>query len=79
MAAMRSSRTAVIYGLLYVPFALGSGAAPLVFGRWFDAHKDYNGILMISVGILIVSAALLLLLGRYRVYADEAISSTSAT
>ncbi len=68
-----------IYGLLYVSFALGSGAAPLVFGRWFDAHKNYSGILMISLGILLVSAALLLLLGRYRVYADEEISSTNMT
>jgi predicted MFS family arabinose efflux permease len=61
---------AAIYGILYVCFALGSGLAPLVFGRDFDAHGNYHLALIASSAALVASAASLMLLGRYRVFAD---------
>lgn len=61
---------AAIYGILYVCFAIGSGTAPLVFGRDFDAHGNYHLALMLSSVVLVAAAAALLTLGRYRVFAD---------
>lgn len=55
-----------IYGILYVCFAVGSGAAPLLYGHDFDAHGTYHLSLLTSSAALVVAAALLLLLGRYR-------------
>ena len=63
---------AAIYGILYVCFALGSGLAPLVFGRDFDAHGNYHLALTLSSVALVAAAATLLALGRYRVFDDPA-------
>lgn len=60
-----------IYGILYVFFALGAGFGPLLLGRDFDATGSYERALFISAIALIVSAASLLLLGRYRKFSDE--------
>jgi MFS family permease len=60
-----------IYGALYACFALGAGLGPVVFGRWFDAHGDYGGILIASAAMLVVGAASLLALGSYRRFEPE--------
>lgn len=57
---------ATIYGVLYVAFASGAGVGPLVFGWAFDRQGNYDAALFVSSIALIASAALLLLLGRYR-------------
>ena len=57
-----------IYGSLYGFFALGAGIGPVVFGRAFDATGNYDGPLMLSAGLLVLGAVLLLLLGRYRTF-----------
>ncbi|MFM2044953.1 MAG: hypothetical protein RLY86_3529 [Pseudomonadota bacterium] len=54
-----------IYGSMYGFFALGAGFGPVLFGRSFDATGSYDSILLTSAGVLVVSAASLLLLGRY--------------
>lgn len=56
----------VIYGALYGFFALGAGFGPVVFGAGFDKSGSYAGPLHVSAGLLLASAVLLLLLGRYR-------------
>lgn len=61
---------AAIYGILYVCFALGSGLAPLVFGRDFDAHGSYHLSLLGSAVALVAAAASLLTLGRYRAFSE---------
>lgn len=61
-----------IYGSLYGFFALGAGIGPVVFGRAFDATGHYDGPLMLSAGLLVLGALLLLLLGRYRTFAPPA-------
>jgi MFS family permease len=57
-----------IYGVLYVCFALGAGFGPLVYGVAFDLAGNYHLSLIVSAGVLIVSAVSLLLLGRYRTF-----------
>lgn len=61
-----------IYGSLYGFFALGAGIGPVVFGRAFDATGNYDGPLMLSAGLLVLGAVLLLLLGRYRTFGAAA-------
>lgn len=68
---------AAIYGILYVCFALGSGLAPLVFGHDFDAHGNYHLALIASAAALTASAASLMLLGRYRVFAATSAAADS--
>jgi MFS family permease len=63
---------AAIYGVLYVAFSLGSGVGPLIFGRVFDTTGSYRTALITSSVVLVVSAATLLLLGRYRDFATAA-------
>lgn len=55
-----------IYGALYGFFALGAGFGPVVFGAGFDKSGSYAGPLHVSAGLLLASAVLLLLMGRYR-------------
>jgi len=55
-----------VYGALYGFFALGAGFGPVVFGAGFDQSGSYAGPLHVSAGLLLASAVLLLLLGRYR-------------
>jgi MFS family permease len=62
---------AAIYGILYVFFAMGSGFGPLGFGWDYDLHGNYDVALMASFVMLLIAAASFLLLGRYRVFADE--------
>ncbi|MFZ2998666.1 hypothetical protein [Sphingobium sp.] len=64
---------AAIYGILYVFFAMGSGFGPLGFGWDYDAHGSYDLVLKASFVMLLLAAAAFLLLGRYRVFAEEPI------
>lgn len=66
-----------IYGSLYGFFALGAGIGPVVFGRAFDADGNYDSPLMLSAGLLVLGAVLLLLLGRYRTFPPSADSQTA--
>ena len=47
---------------------LGKGG----IGRAFDATGNYDGPLMLSAGLLVAGAVLLLLLGRYRTFGATA-------
>lgn len=59
---------ATIYGALYGFFALGAGFGPVIFGRAFDKTGSYDSILMVSMGLLLAGALILLTLGRYGVF-----------
>lgn len=60
-----------IYGALYGFFALGAGVGPFFFARDFDDTQSYAVMLHLSCGLFIVPALLILLMGRYRVFAGE--------
>jgi predicted MFS family arabinose efflux permease len=55
-----------IYAGIYGAFALGSAIGPVIFGRAFDQDRNYVFPLTLSSGFLLISALLLLSLGRYR-------------
>jgi predicted MFS family arabinose efflux permease len=61
----------VVYAGIYSAFALGAGIGPKVFGRYYDLSGSYQAPLMLSAVMMIVSALLLLTLGRYRNFAEK--------
>lgn len=54
-----------IYGVLYMPFAIGSAISPIVYGMVRDRTGSYDLILMVAMGMFAAGGALLLALGRY--------------
>ncbi|GAB4473032.1 MAG: MFS transporter [Erythrobacter tepidarius] len=54
-----------IYGMLYMPFGLGSAASPVIYAQVFDRSGSYDPVLTLAIGAFIAGGALLLLLGRY--------------
>ncbi len=57
-----------IYGLLYMPFGLGSAISPAIYGAVRDATGNYDAMLMVAMGLFAVGAVLPLALGRYPVF-----------
>ena len=60
-----------IYGALYGFFALGAGLGPVFFGANFDRTQGYGLSLHLACGLFLGPALLMLLLGRYRVFAGS--------
>lgn len=56
-----------IFGAVIAFFMVGAGIAPPLFGAIAQAYQGYTVMLMISVGLLLISIALFLALGRYPV------------
>jgi len=56
----------VIYAGIYAAFALGAAIGPVAFGWSYDVTGNYIIPLLLSAGLMLVSAALLLTLGRYQ-------------
>ena len=54
-----------IFGAIIAFFTVGAGIAPPLFGAFAQAYQGYTVILTISVGLLLLSIALFLALGRY--------------
>ncbi len=65
-----------IYGSLYGFFALGAGIGPVVFGMAYDKSGSYAQPLLMSAGLFLIGAVLLLCLGRYRKF--EPVTVTEA-
>jgi MFS family permease len=63
-----------IYGTLYGFFALGSGVAPAVYGRAFDASGSFTRAVSLGAAAMLCGGLLLLLLGPYRFRAPHAAS-----
>jgi OFA family oxalate/formate antiporter-like MFS transporter len=59
-----------IYGMLYMPFGVGSAISPAIYGAVRDATGSYDAILVVASGLFLVGALLPLLLGRYPTAAD---------
>lgn len=64
-----------IFGLVYAFFTVGAGIAPPIYGAAAQAWGGYNTILGISIGLLALSIALFLSLGRYPVQGGAASSA----
>jgi MFS family permease len=54
-----------IYGILYMPFAIGSAISPILYGSVRDATGNYDAILAAAIGMFTVGGLVLLALGRY--------------
>lgn len=54
-----------IYGMLYMPFGLGSAISPVLYGRVRDVTGSYDGMLQAAMILFAVGAVLLITLGRY--------------
>lgn len=54
-----------IYGVLYMPFGIGSAISPIVYGMVRDHTGNYDLILLAAMLCFAAGGALLLLLGRY--------------
>lgn len=55
-----------IYGTMYAFFGLGSGIAPLIYGRAFDATHSFTAVVTLGAAAMCIGGLLLLLLGPYR-------------
>ncbi len=54
-----------IYGFLYAAWTLGSGTAPVVTSRVYDATGSHSLILWVYVGLFALSAVMIARLGAY--------------
>ncbi len=54
-----------IYGVLYMPFGIGSAISPILYGAVRDASGNYDAMLTAATVMFAVGGALLLTLGRY--------------
>ncbi|WP_218036678.1 MFS transporter [Sphingobium sp. EM0848] len=54
-----------IYGVLYMPFAIGSAISPIVYGMVRDRTGSYDLILGVAMAMFAIGGVLLLALGRY--------------
>ena len=54
-----------IYGLLYMPFGIGSAISPILYGASRDATGSYDTMLGVAIVLFATGGALLLTLGRY--------------
>lgn len=61
-----------IYGVLYMPFGIGSAISPIIYGMVRDRTGSYDAILLASMILFTVGGLLLLTLGRYPAARDDA-------
>lgn len=54
-----------IYGVLYMPFGIGSAVSPILYGAVRDATGSYDAMLSAAIFMFAGGGALLLALGRY--------------
>ena len=54
-----------LYGLLYLPFGVGSAISPILYGRVRDVTGSYDAMLTAAMIMFAAGGALLLLLGAY--------------
>lgn len=60
-----------IYGMLYLPFGVGSAISPIIYGIVRDRTGSYDNMLLTAMVMFAVGGALLLALGRYPTWGRE--------
>lgn len=61
---------ALIYGLIYAAFGLGSGTSPIIFNILRGGDADYSNVLKMVAAGFIIGAVLLLSLGKYKDFSE---------
>lgn len=56
-----------LFGIAFSGYGLGAVIGPIGLGAWFDRHGSYDVPLLVLPAMLLVSAALVMSLGRYRI------------
>jgi MFS family permease len=54
-----------VYGILFASFLLGTSTGPVVYGMAFEALGSYVWILLVSIGLMLMSAGITLKLPEY--------------
>ena len=54
-----------VYGILFTSFLIGTSLGPVGYGMAFDTLGSYDGVLFLSIGLMLVSAILTMRLPRY--------------
>lgn len=62
---------ALIYGLIYAAFGLGSGTSPIIFNIIRGDDADYGRVLSLVAYGFIIGAVMLLTLGKYRDFSKD--------
>jgi MFS family permease len=60
-----------VYGLLYMPFGLGSAVSPAIYARVRDVTGNYDAMLVVAIGLFCIGGLLPLTLGRYPVFGGD--------
>ncbi|WBH18015.1 MFS transporter [Sphingomonas radiodurans] len=60
-----------IYGMLYMPFGIGSGISPILYGAVRDRTGSYDAMLIAAIFMFAAGGAMLLTLGRYPNLGDQ--------
>lgn len=63
---------AAVSGSLFAVFTLGGGLGPLIYGHAVDVLGNYRVALLVTAVLLVLAAAPLLFLGRYRTFESSA-------
>ncbi|WP_109807318.1 MFS transporter [Sphingosinithalassobacter portus] len=59
-----------IYGMLYLPFGIGSGASPIFYGAVRDATGNYDLMFLAAIFMFATAGLLLLGLGKYPIFGE---------
>ena len=60
-----------VYGLLYMPFGLGSAISPAIYARVRDVTGNYDAMLAVAIALFCIGGLLPLTLGRYPVFGGD--------
>lgn len=66
---------ALIYGLIYAAFGLGSGTSPIIFNILRGGDADYANVLKLVATGFVIGAVMLLFLGRYKDFGERQVTS----
>jgi MFS family permease len=55
-----------IYGYIFGVFTIGTGLGPYLMGATFDASGNYRLAIIVFCGLLVLSSALIAMMGPYR-------------
>ncbi len=54
-----------VYGILFTSFLIGTSVGPVAYGMAYESMGSYIGMLMVSIVLMLVSAAITVLLPKY--------------
>ncbi len=68
-----------VYGVLFTSFLAGTSLGPVGYGLAYESLGSYDGVLFLSIGLMLLSAVLTIRLPRYRTEPDAATAAGEAS